>query len=330
MNKLRFALPKGSLNDESRWSTEALLLQAGFDIRGYSPSSRNYSPSIANDQELEAIVDRPQNMPAELRDGVIDLAILGSDIAEEWRLAGVTLERVCDLEYGNADLVVAIPDASQAKDFGSYLREMKTKEVLRCATEYPLVVQDRIETDETFRSIFGGGKPIIVNKYGQFGDNFRMMIIESYGATESAVNPKKSADFIVETSQSGGSLRENSLRPIETWIRSSAGLYTTEEILKDRWKREKINYVRELLEGVNNANRTDYLNFKLPIGREQEMLDYLKRQNLYSKFPTITRNAQYSQIGIEIVKARWLEVLTALKQYGAEDIKRFKPTLIID
>lgn len=329
MKKLRFALPKGSLNNENRWNTEALLLQAGFDIKGYSPSSRSYAPKIKNDDELEAIVDRPQNMPPELNDGVFDLAILGSDIKEEWRLAGVDLARLCDLEYGYANLVVAVPASSQADNLGSYLREMSSKEALVCATEYPLITQDRISRNGAFRETFGEGKPVIVTKYGKRGNNPRLRIIESYGATESAVNPKNSADFVVETSSSGGTLKGNSLKAIETLIESSAGLYTTEAVLRDRWKKDKINYVRALLEGAVKARRTDYVVFNLPNEREKEMLEYLKRERLYTKTPTITRSGQYIQVGIEVPMSRWLQIFSALIDHGADDIIRLNPAKII-
>lgn len=330
MNKLRFALPKGSLNDKDRWNTEALLVQAGFDIKGYPPSSRKYSPEIRNDLELEAIVDRPQNMPQELADDVFDLAILGSDIEEERRLAGVDLVRLCDLEYGYANLVVAVPDTKQANDFDSYFSEMSSKQVLRCATEYPLITQDRIWRNAVFNEIFGEGKPLIVTKYGRFGENERLVINESYGATESSINPKNSADFIVESTSTGQSLKENSLKPIETLVESSAGLYTTEKVLNDQWKNEKIRYVQALLEGVVKARRTDYIIFNLPTELERKMLEYLQKEKLYSKEPTITRNGQYIQIGIEITKSKWLNVFRDLRRFGAEDIMRINPTQIID
>lgn len=330
MKKLRFALPKGSLNDSSRWSTEALLRQAGFDIFGYAPSSRSYSLRIRNEPELEAIVDRPQNMPTGLKNGVFDLAILGADIAEEWRLAGIDLVRLCDLEYGYANLVVAVPNSVNVNGLGSYLSEMFSKAIIRCATEYPLITQDRISRNGAYQQLFGNKKPIIIAKYGNFGDNPRLAIIESDGATESAAYSKKSADFIVETSSSGKTLEENNLRVIETLLESSAGLYTTEEVLRDSWKADKVDFVKTLLEGVVKARKTDYIVFNLPKEREQEMLAYLQREGLFAKEPTVSRNENYLQIGIEVPKSRWLEVVPNLKKYGAEDILRFKPTQIID
>ena len=43
---LRFALPKGSLNTPGRWSTESLLKEAGFEIRGYGPESRAFRQAV--------------------------------------------------------------------------------------------------------------------------------------------------------------------------------------------------------------------------------------------------------------------------------------------
>lgn len=329
MNKLCFALPKGSLNDSSRWSTEDLLKEAGFDIKGYAPSSRSYSPVIANDSELEITIDRPQNMPPDLRDRIIDLAILGRDIAEEWRLAGVNIIRLCGLEYGYVNLVVAVPDSLGIEDFDSYLKKMPTVKVIRCATEFPLIAQDRIFRSQIYNQLCGNKKPIIVTRYGQFGDNPKLIITESYGATESAIK-KGSADFIVEVSASGKTLAENGLKPIGTLLESSAGLYTIEDVLKDSWKAEKINFIKALLEGVVKARKTDYLWFNIPKEREQLMLEYLQREKLFAKEPAIIRNGQYLQISIEIPKSRWLEVMYGLKKNGAEDIIRLNPAQIID
>lgn len=328
MKKLKFALPKGSLNSD-RWSTEDLLKEAGFDIKGYAPSSRSYSPVIANDSELEVIVDRPQNMPADLRRGVIDLGIFGEDIAEEWILTGVDIIRLCDLEYGYVNLVVAVPDSLGIEDFDSYLKKMSVVKIIRCTTEFPLIAQDRIFRSQIYNQLFGNKKPIIVTRYWQFGDNPKLIITESYGATESTIK-KGSADFIVESTSSGKTLAENGLKPIEILLESSADLYTTNEILKDPWRADKIDFVKILLEGVVKARKTDYIWFNTPKQNEQAMLDYLEREKLFAKEPAIIRNGQYLQISIEIPKSRWLEMVRSLKENGAEDIIRLNPSQIID
>jgi ATP phosphoribosyltransferase len=330
MKKLKFALPKGSLNDLNRGNTEALLKEAGFDIQGYSPSSRSYSPIIKNDLELETIVDRPQNMPLSLKNGIYDLGILGEDIAEENRLARIDLMRLCDLEYGYADLVVAVSNSSNFTDLDSYLIRISTKEIIRCETEYPFITQDRIYRNQTYQKLFGNKKPVIVSKYGRFGDNPKLIITQSEGATESAINPKQSADFIVESSSSGKTLGENNLKAIETLLKSSAGLYTTEEVLKDSWKADKIDFVKTMLEGVIKARKTNYIVFNLPRQKERTMLDYLEREKLFAKEPTITKDGRYLQIGIEVLKSRWAEIVYGLKKKGAEDIIRFEPTQIIE
>lgn len=331
MKKLRFALPKGSLNKEGRWSTEALLKQAGFDIVGYEPSSRSYAPKIKDVPfKLESIVDRPQNMPQELNEGVIDLGILGTDIAEEWRLAGVNLVKICDLGYGYADLVVAVPIESSRLDLNSYLSSMSDKRILRCATEYPFVAQEKISKIPAYQSKFGSKKPMIKSKYGTFGENQRLVIIESYGATESAVNPKKSADFLVECTSTGTTLKENGLKPIETLIESSAGLYSTEEVMKDAWKADNILFISDLLQGAVKARKTYFMVFNVQRdGSEGDMVRYLKENKLCAKEPTVNEGTSYSQFQIQVPKDRVLRVLRDLRSFGAEDINILQPSLTI-
>ncbi|MBD3313457.1 hypothetical protein GF345_03375 [Candidatus Woesearchaeota archaeon] len=324
--RLRFALPKGSLNTTGRWSTESLLKEAGFDIKGYSPESRSYSLIIANDEELEAIVDRPQNMPADLRDSIIDLAIMGKDIAEEWNLADARMVRLCSLGYGYADLVLAGPSCITRDGFYA---DLKREKEIRLATEYPLITQDWLENNESYILSFGNKKPLLIAKYGITGANEKIRITESYGATESAI-AKGSADFIVECISSGETLAKNELKPIEILLQSSAGLYTTEDALSDPWKADKIGFVRTLLQGAVKARDTDYIIFNVRKSREEKIKDYLQKERLFSKEPTVIRDGEYLQVGIEIARSRWTQVAYGLRSNGAEDIVRMNPVQIID
>ncbi len=269
-------------------------------------------------------------MPRELRDGVFDLAILGQDIAEEWRLAGFGLDKISDLEYGYANLVVAVPDTLNVRNLNSYLKRVSKKNIVRCDTEYPFITQDKIYKNKKYRELFNQGKPMIVSKFGKIGKNTRLIINDSYGATESAVNPKQSADFIVECSSSGKTLDENNLKAIDTLIESSAVLYTTEEALRDPWKNKKIDFIKTMLDGVVKARKTDYIVFNIPNKKKEQMLKYLRREKLYTKEPTITANeGNYLQIGIEILKSKWLNIAYGLKRHGADDIVRLDPSQII-
>ncbi|PSQ91555.1 MAG: ATP phosphoribosyltransferase [Bacteroidetes bacterium SW_4_67_19] len=68
---LRLGLPKGSLQE----STFELLHRAGYD---FSVSSRSYFPSI-DDDSLEAMLVRAQEMARYVEDGTFDAGITGKD-----------------------------------------------------------------------------------------------------------------------------------------------------------------------------------------------------------------------------------------------------------
>ena len=71
MKKLKLGLPKGSLQE----TTYALMKKAGFTIQG---TSRSYMPSI-DDDELEIILVRAQEMARYVGQGVLDCGITGLD-----------------------------------------------------------------------------------------------------------------------------------------------------------------------------------------------------------------------------------------------------------
>ena len=50
MNTIRLGLPKGSLNNKYRGNTYQLLIDAGYEVRGYEPGSES-------DKNLEILND---------------------------------------------------------------------------------------------------------------------------------------------------------------------------------------------------------------------------------------------------------------------------------
>ena len=75
MARLKLGLPKGSLQD----ATIQLFAQAGYRIY---VSSRSYYPTI-DDDEIECVLIRAQEMARYVADGVLDVGLTGADwIAE--------------------------------------------------------------------------------------------------------------------------------------------------------------------------------------------------------------------------------------------------------
>src|SRR5690349_12376672 len=71
MKKLKLGLPKGSLEA----ATVELFRKAGYSI---SISSRGYFPSI-DDDEIECMLVRPQEMARYVELGLLDAALTGQD-----------------------------------------------------------------------------------------------------------------------------------------------------------------------------------------------------------------------------------------------------------
>ena len=65
--KLKLGLPKGSLQE----ATFSLFERAGYSFK---TSSRSYQP-IVDDETLEPVLLRPQEIPNYIADGVIDAGL---------------------------------------------------------------------------------------------------------------------------------------------------------------------------------------------------------------------------------------------------------------
>ena len=105
-HKLKIGLPKGSLKE----ATLRYLSKAGFN---FSISSRSYFPSV-DDDEIEAILIRAQEIARYVHEGVFDAGLTGIDWVKETRSDVV---EVSDLMYAKATLrpvrwVLAVPKDS--------------------------------------------------------------------------------------------------------------------------------------------------------------------------------------------------------------------------
>src|SRR2546422_9108881 len=92
--KLKLGIPKGSLQD----ATVQLFARAGFNIY---ISSRSYFPAI-DDDEIECMLIRAQEMARYVSDGVLDAGLTGQDWIAEHELGdgrtGV-IEPIAELVY---------------------------------------------------------------------------------------------------------------------------------------------------------------------------------------------------------------------------------------
>ena len=104
--KLRLGIPKGSLQE----ATMDLFRRAGFDIQ---VGSRSYFPTV-DDEELDCVLIRAQEMARYVADGVLDAGLTGRDWVAENEAQVV---EVADLIYAKQSFrkvrwVLAVPEDS--------------------------------------------------------------------------------------------------------------------------------------------------------------------------------------------------------------------------
>ncbi|MDD5021815.1 MAG: ATP phosphoribosyltransferase, partial [Endomicrobiaceae bacterium] len=109
MKKLKLGFPKGSLQE----STIELFKKAGIRINA---SSRSYFPSC-DDEEIEIMLVRSQEMAKYVEDGVFDAGLTGHDWICE---SGAKVKEVCELQYAKSGFrpvrwVLAVPNDSKIK-----------------------------------------------------------------------------------------------------------------------------------------------------------------------------------------------------------------------
>src|SRR5512142_3137584 len=105
-NILKLGIPKGSLQE----STVRLFGKAGYRI---VVSDRSYIPSI-DDEEIECLMFRAQEMARYVERGIMDVGLTGKDWIVE---SGADVVEVEDLVYSKATTrgfrwVVAVPEDS--------------------------------------------------------------------------------------------------------------------------------------------------------------------------------------------------------------------------
>jgi len=214
-NKLRFGLPKGSLQE----ATIEKMAKAGFNI---SVNSRSYVPYV-DDDELEIRLIRAQEISRYVEHGYLDCGITGHDWVQE---NNSDVHEVGEFLFSKATRlparwVLAVPEESPIKS-------VKDLEGKRIATE---VVN-------------------LTKKYLQ-KNSVKAEVEFSWGATE--VKAHELVDAIVEITETGSSLRANKLRIVDTLLTSTPRLIVNHSAWKDSWKRKKIETMALLLKGALEA-----------------------------------------------------------------------------
>jgi ATP phosphoribosyltransferase len=213
--KLKFGLPKGSLQD----ATIEKMAKAGFNI---SISSRSYIPTV-DDDELEIRLIRAQEISRYVEHGYLDCGITGYDWVIE---NGSKVHEVGEFLFSKATRrparwVLCVPENSPVKSVKDLRGKRIATEVVNLTKKY--LKKNGVKAEVEF----------------------------SWGATE--VKAHELVDAIVEVTETGSSLRANNLRIVDTLLISTPRLIANNDSWRDSWKRKKIETLALLLKGALEA-----------------------------------------------------------------------------
>ncbi|MBI4439592.1 ATP phosphoribosyltransferase [Candidatus Woesearchaeota archaeon] len=287
--KLKLGIPKGSLQE----STVRIFRKAGYSIQ---VDERSYYPKI-NDEEIECIMVRAQEMSRYVENGHMDCGLTGHD----WILENSSnVVAIADLIYskqglGRVKWVLAVP-------FESKIRSVRDLEGKKIATEAVNLTKQYLKKHN-------------VNAEVEF----------SWGATE--VKPPELADAIVEITETGSSLRANNLRIVDIILESNTKFIANPEAWKNPWKRKKIENIRMLLLGALLAEEKVGLMMNVS---KKELPKVLKILPALNK-PTISDLSDINWVALNtIIDEKFVrELIPKLKEAGAEGIVEYALNKII-
>lgn len=321
MKRIVLGLPKGSLNNVNRGNTYQLFVDAGYEVKGYEPGHESYEIIVTNDPEIKAYLTRPQSAPVELNREMVDIAIIGEDWVKEESIANQeeSIKKIGDLDYGQTHLVVAVPNSAPYQSLSEFFRANKDRKTpILCFTEYPNLTRQHVMNNEGYKEIFGDSTPLVQIRGLINGDNRKVQIINSDGATE--VYIAKGADLIIDNTQTGSSLKKAGLKVLETIMESSAGLYAGPSCV-DR-KMDKAQLIFEQLFGAVKARKYFDVKFNASNRQIEEIKNYLLKGGFCSDEPTIVEGNSFSQVNVLIPKTKFPEMLKGIKKFGASAIIR--------
>mgnify|MGYP001039315720 CR=1 FL=1 len=315
MEKVRFAIPKGHLAE----ATFETLERAGYIMSG---TERTYRPSI-NDPKIDLKVLRPQEIPIFVSEGLQDVGITGLDWIRETR---ADVEVLLNLEYSKVKLVVAVPKPWIKIDSLSQLLEefIRGDRTLRISTEYLNLSTEYLKGNSVYQRFFGESNPMIVTPWWRRGENPKVSIYLSFGATEA--KPPEDADAIIEVTETGSSLEENDLKVIDTVMESTAVLIANKKSLEDSLKREKIYDILTLLKGVVDGRKK--LHIFVNVSKDN-LPDLLKRLPALKR-PTISplSDEGWYSVNTVIEKEQFLQLLPTLRKL-AQGLVVYEPRQVL-
>ncbi len=275
MKKIRIAIQKaGRLHEESI----EILKDCGISIE----NGKDQLKASARNFPMEVFYLRNGDIPQYLRDGVVDIAIIGENILIE---KGEDISVAEKLGFSKCKVSLAVPKSFKYNSVQDF-------EGKRIATSYPNTVRSYLKDR---------------------GVNAELHIIS--GSVEIAPNIGLS-EAICDIVSSGSTLFKNNLKEVEVMLTSEAVLAVSPMISDER--KQLLQKLQFRIQAVLRARQSKYVLLNAPNDKLGSILKLLPGM----RSPTVLPLAEegWSSVHTVINKDKFWEVIDELKQAGAEGI----------
>lgn len=275
MSTLRIAIQKsGRLNEDSL----RIIKDCGISI----DNGKDQLKAAARNFPLEIFYLRNGDIPQYLRDGVVDIAIIGENVLVE---KGADINFVERLGFSKCKVSLAVPKREEYTGMDFFNNK-------KIATSYPntvkkYLVEKGIETDIH-----------LINGSVEIAPNIGL------------------ADGICDIVSSGSTLFKNNLKEVEVLLTSEAVLAVSPKISDEAQAiLDKLQFrIKSVLKGRNSK----YVLLNAPDNKLEDIISVLPGM----RSPTVLPLAQegWSSVHSVINKNEFWEIIDELKEKGAEGI----------
>ena len=275
MTKIRIAIQKsGRLNEESL----QILKNCGVSI----DNGKDQLKASARNFPMEVFYLRNGDIPQYLRDGVVDIAIIGENVLIE---KGGDIDIAEKLGFSRCRVSLAVPKSLKYSSVNDFQGK-------RIATSYPNTVREYLKKKSVEADLH------IINGSVEIAPNIGL------------------ADAICDIVSSGSTLFKNNLKEVEVMLKSEAVLAVSKKITAER--RAILSKLQFRIKSVLQARQSKYVLLNAPNDR----LDNILRLLPGMRSPTVLPLAEvgWSSVHTVINKDKFWEVIDELKQAGAEGI----------
>lgn len=275
MNKIKIAVQKsGRLNEDSL----RLLKECGISI----DNGKDQLKASASNFPLEVLYLRNGDIPQYLRDGVVDIAIIGENVLIE---KGEDIGIAARLGFSKCRVSIAIPKDIEYKG-------IKDLDGMRIATSYPNTVKNYFKKFDVTPDIH------LINGSVEIAPNIGL------------------ADAICDIVSSGSTLFKNNLKEVEKMLTSEAVLAVSPNISEEN--QEILNKLQFRIQSVLKGRNSKYVLMNVPNNKIETIINLLPGMRSPTVLPLA--EAGWSSIHTVIEKNSFWEMIDELKANGAEGI----------